>query len=265
MKRFYDADHQRLIYIGHAATEEFWDSHWKTDDFRRAVTATPNSWVAKTTRRFLSKGSRVLEGGCGPANHVYALQNQGFEAVGVDFAPKTVSLLKDAAPELDIRLGDVRSLPFENQSFDGYWSLGVIEHFWGGYQQIAEEMHRVLRKEGFLFLTFPAMTDIRVWKAKRGKYSIWQDGAREPDGFYQFALSSEETIENFSELGFDLVHQEHEGSFKGLKDEITWLQPVFQPLQRSSSLLARVMKRGINETVPPKWFGHMSVLVLQKN
>lgn len=263
MKRFYDADHQRLIYIGHAATEEFWDSHWKTDDFRRAVTATPNSWVAKTTRRFLSKGSRVLEGGCGPANHVYALQNQGFEAVGVDFAPKTVSLLKDAAPELDIRLGDVRSLPFENQSFDGYWSLGVIEHFWGGYQQIAEEMHRVLRKEGFLFLTFPAMTDIRVWKAKRGKYSIWQDGAREPDGFYQFALSSEETTENFSKLGFDLVDQKGLDGLKGLKDEISPLKMPLQKIYDSSAFLARTAKKVFNEA-SSSWCGHSCLIVLQK-
>ena len=96
MKRFYDEDKQRLIYISQAATEDFWDQHWQTEDFRKAVTATPNSWVAKTTSCLLPKGSQVLEGGCGTANHVYALHNQGFEAFGVDFAPQTVGFLKDA-------------------------------------------------------------------------------------------------------------------------------------------------------------------------
>ena len=172
MERFYDEDKQRLIYISQSATEDFWDQHWETEDFRKAVTATPNSWVAKKTADFLQKGSRILEGGCGPANHVYSLKKQGFEAVGLDFAPQTVNCLQEVAPELDIRLGDVRSLPFEDSSFDGYWSLGVIEHFWNGYDQIAREMHRVLRKDGYLFLTFPTMTEIRVWKAKHGNFTL---------------------------------------------------------------------------------------------
>ncbi len=51
------------------------------------------------TERFFEKGSRVLEGGCGLANHVYALQIRGFEAVGIDFSPKTVSLLNEAVEQ----------------------------------------------------------------------------------------------------------------------------------------------------------------------
>ena len=76
--------------------------------------------------------------------------------------------------------------------------LGVIEHFWGGYQQIAEDMHRVLRKEGFLLLTFLAMTDIRVWKAKRGTYSIWQDGEREPDVFFNLRCQQREPLKTLA-------------------------------------------------------------------
>ena len=71
-------------------------------------------------------------------------------------------------------------------------------------------------------------------------------------------------LEILKKIGFELVHQEYEGSFKGLKDEISWLRPVLQPLQNSSSLIARILKRGINETVPPKFFGHMAVLIFRK-
>ena len=39
MERFYDEDKQRLIYISQSATEDFWDQHWETEDFRKAVTA----------------------------------------------------------------------------------------------------------------------------------------------------------------------------------------------------------------------------------
>ena len=47
-------------------------------------------------------------------------------------------------PQLDVSYGDVRALEFEDDSFDGYWSLGVIEHFPDGYEDIGQEMTRVI-------------------------------------------------------------------------------------------------------------------------
>ena len=99
-------------------------------------------------------------------------------------------------------------------------------------------MQRVLRKDGYLFLTFPCMTDIRVYKAKRGKYRIWCDGEREPDGFYQFALSSTEVILKFRKLGFDLADQKGLDGLKGLKDEIPSLKISLQQLYDSPSFFS---------------------------
>jgi SAM-dependent methyltransferase len=264
MKRFYDEEHHRLIYVGQAATEQFWDEHWKIDDFRRSVTANPNSWVAKITKRYLPMGSRILEGGCGPAKHVYALQKRGYLTIGVDFAPKTVSLLNNAVPELDVRLGDVRDLPFEDNSFDGYWSLGVIEHFWDGYDTIAREMQRVLRKGGYLFLTFPAMTKIRNWKALRGAYAPWEALDQEPEGFYQFALCPDRTESFFSKFGFITEYHQGLDGIKGFKDEIPILRPQLQKLYDSPNFLARVSRNICNTAIMSKWCGHICLLVLRK-
>ena len=264
MSRFYDVDNRRLIYVSHAASEEFWDAHWDTADFRKATTATPNSWVARTTMRYLSQGKTILEGGCGYANHVYALQNKGYNVIGCDFAKITVEKINQAVPEIDVRLGDVRKLPFNDGYFDGYWSLGVIEHFWNGYEDIAKEMHRVLRKDGYLFLTFPAMSPLRKLKAKTKKYSLYLDGSNEPKDFYQFALNSAHVVDVFHELGFQLITEKGMGGFKGVKDEIALLSPLFTLLQNSSSLFSRVLKRGINEIMPAYIVGHMRLLVLRK-
>ena len=87
----------------------------------------------------------------------------------------------------------MRALPFEDNSFDGIWSLGIIEHFLDGYDAIAREMQRVLREGGYLFLTFPAMTKIRDWKALRGEYTPWEAVDQEPEGFYQFSLCPDRT------------------------------------------------------------------------
>ena len=67
-------------------------------------------------------------------------------------------------PDLNIDFGDVRSLPYKKSSFDGIWSLGVIEHNWDGYDQILREAHRVLRSGGYFFLAFPSFSPLRKLK-----------------------------------------------------------------------------------------------------
>jgi len=42
-------------------------------------------------------------------------------------------------------------LKFPNNFFDGYWTLGVIEHFWEGYNQIIEEAKRVIKPGDIYF------------------------------------------------------------------------------------------------------------------
>ena len=219
-KRYYDAEQKRLIYIDKNATEEFWDQNWQTSDYRKALTATPNSWVAKTTKKFLQLGSRILEGGCGSGNHVYSLHQQGFQPVGVDSARRTVERIQECAPELQIELGDVRELQYEGFSFDGYWSLGVIEHYWNGYEEIASEMERIIGSGGYLFLTFPFMSFLRKWKAKNNKYPQWKGGETEPEGFYQFALNPDSVIKFIEGLGFVKKYQTGIDGLKGLKDEL---------------------------------------------
>ena len=48
----------------------------------------------------------------------------------IDYAPKTVEFVNKKFPFLDIRLGDVTKLDFDDNFFDAYWSFGVIEHFY---------------------------------------------------------------------------------------------------------------------------------------
>ena len=122
-------------------------------------------------------------------------------------------------PTLDIRVDDVRKTKFESASFDAYWSLGVIEHFFEGYLPIANEMARLVRPGGYLFLTFPHMSKLRKWKAKRGYFPLLENFSA-PKGFYQFALNPSDVIGVFEERGFHLIGQRRIEGFKGIKDEI---------------------------------------------
>lgn len=120
-QRLYDPAGQRLVYLSTPATPEYWDKLWSSHDVGSVVRA-------GYPLRFLDPPARVVEGGCGWANGVYELHRRGFDAYGVDFAPRTVAMLNQHAAELKVRPADVRKLPFEDGAFDGYWSLCVIEH-----------------------------------------------------------------------------------------------------------------------------------------
>ncbi len=263
MTRYYDSLNNRLVYCEQVASPDFWDSHWRAADFEKAIRS-GSRFVTRWTRQYLPAGSRVLEGGCGRGQNVYALRQAGYGAFGVDFAYETVSLVNRYAPELDVRKGDVRNLPFEDGFFDGYWSLGVIEHFYQGYGPILREMARVLRGGGYLFLTFPRMSFLRKMKAQLGHYPV-MPVAFDPEGshFYQFALDTENVIDALKLAGFRLIAETGYAGLKGFKDEAGPLKPFLQRIYNSSSLGARMIKV-VAESLLNPWCGHSALLVLRK-
>ncbi|MBI4098799.1 MAG: class I SAM-dependent methyltransferase [Candidatus Magasanikbacteria bacterium] len=269
--RYYDPQHNRLIYIAEQASPEYWDRHWsfnklRMEDLRREITRKHYDFlVLPVTRDYLSPGSRVLEGGCGTGVHVYNLQRHGFESIGIDNAPETVRLAKEAVPEMDIRLGDVVHLDFPDNHFDGYWSIGVIEHFRDGYDAVLKEMHRVLKPGGYLFLTFPYMSPLRRWRARRGQYlemlkQVQHDSA--PDGFYQFALDHRRVTKTFEANGFELIEEKPLDGWNGLAQEYPTNRLIIALTKRASKI-AKLARLVIDYLARPV-AGHGILLVVRK-
>lgn len=259
MQKYYDSENYRLVYLGDQSDNEYWDGHWETTHFRMSV----DSFIVNTTKKYLSPGSKVLEGGCGLGGKVYSLHKSGFQAVGIDYAEKTVKLIKDKYPELDVRLGDVRKLDLNDGEFDGYWSLGVIEHFFDGYGEIADEMKRVLKPGGYLFLTVPTFSPLRRWKAKKNKYPLF-DVKTTPykNSFYQFAISEEEVIKHFTQKGFELLKLKKMDGLKGFKDEIP-KSKMLQSLYDGKSLPVKVIRKAMNIVLSP-FAPHITLYILRK-
>jgi SAM-dependent methyltransferase len=65
----------------------------------------------------LESGMRVLDAGCGPGRHSFALARRGINVVGVDLSPDFIALAQSNAGDLPVefQLHDVRELPFENE------------------------------------------------------------------------------------------------------------------------------------------------------
>jgi len=262
MLKYYDPINKRLVYIKESATSEFWDDHWgqytKQIKFSRS-----NRFIKKYLNTYLpDKNGVVLETGCGLGDKVYYMHHNGFKVIGIDFAKNTLINVKRRYAELNLVIGDCFSLPFKSNSFIACWSLGVIEHFFNGYDKIIIEINRVLENNGFLFLSFPCISPIRKIKAKLKLYQEINQLMLCND-FYQFALSENEVIQKICNLGFVLLEKIRYDAVKGLKDEISILKPILQNLYDSQNYFFRAIKYLLNTFLAPIT-GHMSFMVFKK-
>ena len=267
MREYYDRENRRLVYIGKSATPDYWDSHWICTDrkFRESLKRSKNNrFVLETLKKYIpDKKGQVLEGGCGRSQIVYCMHVHGYKAIGVDFAQKTIEQVKNAIPELDVRIGDVRDLPFPDDYFRGYWSLGVIEHFWDGYGVILKEMRRVLTNGGYVFLTFPYMSPLRRLKVKFRLYEEFK--GNRPEDFYQFALDLKTVIKDFETIGFKLLNKKSMSGLKGFKDEINISRPLLQRLfdYQGENLWIRGFRFALDKLLTAFCVGHMVFLVFK--
>lgn len=262
--RYYDKDNRQLIYIKEAATPDFWDRRWEDEKLKQSVLAgARDHFVYPTTKRYLKRGAKVLEGGCGKGQFVYSLQSKGYDAYGVDFAEKTITKIRSLFPNLKLSFDDVRSLHFPDATFDGYWSIGVIEHFPEGYDAIMKEMYRVLKPGGYLFLTFPFMSPLRKLKARFGSYPTFDKKNFDKEHFYQFALNSKDVTKRFESFGFELIKEKPYSGLKGFKDESGRFRRFFQIIYDNKTLPGKILSYGLSILLAP-FAGHTIILILKK-
>ena len=252
---------RRLIYLDEKATPEFWEQRWQMEGKPGPVS--PRDEVVTVTAKYLPRGSRILEGGCGRANKVKAMVVAGYHAIGVDFAEDSVKQARSNYPDLDIRQGDVRSLNFPDGYFDGYWSLGVIEHFWLGYGAILAEAARVLRPNGFLFLTAPWLSPYRVRKVEKSEYPV-AEFQMEPDSFYQFALGRAEIVAQIAQYGFELVRWQGLASEVSMMEDMVAFKGAIRLLFNSrGSILKRILRKAVSNALNP-YCGHSFLAVARR-
>ncbi len=265
--RFYDSDCKQLIYIRVKSTPSFWDAHWNFQTISRDTVGGSGSTLVRTiTKMYINpKKGIILEGGCGRAQNVLSLVSSGFRCIGVDYASETVKKINGLFPELDIRQGDIQELPFGDNYFVGYWSIGVIEHFQDGYDKASTEMSRVLKPGGHLFLGFPYMSPLRRLKARLGLYPKW-DQKKFGNVFYQYALEKNGVIKKFRKIGFKLEKTYMYSGIKGTKDEVPFLKPILQKIfdYTGRNFILKFIRYSLFALLAP-FASHSVLLVLKKN
>lgn len=266
MSIFYENEKKRIVFIKVIANSKYWDDTWRSSNIEAAFNASSvNLFIRSNTVKYLSPKAIILEGGCGLGQNLFSLHKMGYDALGIDYASDTVVRVKKYHPELSLICGDVMALPFPDNYFDGYWSLGVIEHFYDGFEPILKEIKRVIKPGGYLFLTFPCMSWYRRKKASEGKYKDWRPTTLNIRRFYQFALDADTVAEEFEANGFVVVKKSSLAGFKGFKDEMVnvGLKRFLQKLYDSRFLPVRAFVYILDLMLAPL-FGHSAFMVLER-
>jgi SAM-dependent methyltransferase len=97
-------------------------------------------------------GLKLLDAGCGSGYALQTYSERGFECAGVDAAEAMVDQARMLNPSLDVRLGDISTLPFESGTFDVILCMEVVRYL-PNPRPAFSEFYRVLRTGGIAFVT----------------------------------------------------------------------------------------------------------------
>ncbi|MEK7136088.1 MAG: class I SAM-dependent methyltransferase [Patescibacteria group bacterium] len=120
---------------------------------------TPDEQVILVIKRWKEqKVNTVLDLGCGTGRHSIFLANQGFDVSAFDLAQDGVDTFKEKVRDLelpiDIQVGDMLDLPYEEESFDAVLSMYTVHHAdLNGLEKTLKNVHKVLKPGGEAFIT----------------------------------------------------------------------------------------------------------------
>lgn len=109
-----------------------------------------------------STSAKVLDAGCGVGKTTRTLAEKGLDLIGVDISEGLLKEAKKRAPSLTFIKGDMRSLGFPDNKFDGIFAQASLVHLESldDVSKTLMEFNRVLTTQGVLFFSV---------KAKRGE------------------------------------------------------------------------------------------------
>lgn len=217
------------MYLGqsHAGnTPDFWEENWERSRFEENVEFCRIDPLRPLFEKYSREGSLMLEGGCGLGQYLAYYDLKGRKVVGLDFAQKALKNLRRRQQHLNLCAGDVSQLPFADETFDLYYSGGVVEHFEGGAEKSLREARRVLKKDGILLISVPYYSPLRrillplkkaEWR-KVEKSEVDQKKFSADKKFFQYAYRPKEFEKILSEANLRVIEKQGYAIIWGLYD-----------------------------------------------
>ena len=100
---------------------------------------------------------KILEAGCGTGRILRYFHSRNYQIYGIDFADNAIKKIKNLNLDLNVSVGDVTDLNFENNSFSHVFAFGLYHNLEENDLSIAlRETYRVLKEGGVLCASFRA-------------------------------------------------------------------------------------------------------------
>ena len=141
-----------------------WDNYWNRKKKRRVYDIIAFIYRDKIIKKaldyfikkYLSENSHVLHAGCGSGEVDTSIRDY-IKITALDFSDNALMLYKQVNGKSSNTVkGDIKNLPFENETFDGVYNLGVMEHFEETeVLLILKEFRRILKPGGRILLFIP--------------------------------------------------------------------------------------------------------------
>lgn len=134
-------------------TKHFWQ-------YENLFTSLQYETVFQVSARFLAAGASALDWGCGNGHFSHFLKSQGANVTAFTIQPASSYLDRETSIRyVQGSMNEPVRLPFEDNTFDSVFSIGVLEHVYEtGGDEVASlrEIRRVLKPGGrFLCFHFP--------------------------------------------------------------------------------------------------------------
>lgn len=143
-----------------------WDNYWiKENKIENKV----YDYIAIRYRKYIikpylkkyiyshfKKGSILLHAGCGGGLVEDENIHNDFTIIGIDMSQNALKLYKSTHKQSNLICGDVLSTGLKNESIDGVYSLGLIEHFTTEeIELMLLEFNRIVKPQGTVIICAP--------------------------------------------------------------------------------------------------------------
>lgn len=142
---------------------------------RGKVFLEPHSDMERLAQLFeKNKVYTILDLGCGTGRHLIFFAKKNFDIYGLDGSPRGIKIAEEWLSEERIRVETEcckieESFPYVDNFFDAIISINVIHHnLMENIIKTVREIERVLRKGGYIFITFPYLKE----NSKNGNWNL---------------------------------------------------------------------------------------------
>lgn len=158
-----------------------WEKEFERNDNIGTYQEVSNYWwidcykdIDLTIRKNISfnKGMKILECGSGTGNSSLLLAGDVEKVVLLDQSRNAIDSSKKLAQyynvkNIDFLMGDIFNMPFDGETFDFCWNIGVLEHYDAKKaKEMILEMKRVTKKRGYMCIGVPNFKSLAIARAR---------------------------------------------------------------------------------------------------